>query len=145
VLSVETKFSEIGRKCDSPRKWHAAVTEGQDPAAKRHGTQAREENIITLAATRGAQLMRASLHCERCFVLPVKVWKNAVIADGMGLDKVVYCNRIAAALTDFERDIVNAVASVNAPARLDVLDAIAINWALHILHFDSKYLWRIPC
>ena len=143
IIEVATRYADLrlaGKHVD------ATATEGQDPASTRRrgeGKRVDERDILTLARTTGAQLYRAAICCTAAYVLPVRIWKNAVIVDGFGMPKAVYCNRIEASLHPCELALLNAVAPVGAPARLDVLDSIAINWALDLLDLPAKYAWKM--
>ena len=125
----------------NPNRISAVATEGQDPSAKR-GSKAREEDILTLAATRGAQLYRACVEIGAPgYVLPVKTWKGVLLPGFGSADKAVYCNRIEAELTPEEMQL---LAQFTGDRRLDVLDSIGINWALYALGYPVKYHWKEP-
>jgi hypothetical protein len=118
-------------------RYARVVTEGQDPAAKRHGkADVKEESILTLARTAGRQLERAMLHRQAAgYLYPVKVWKEALMPGCGALPKIVFCNRIEAELIPEERTLLP-----EGERKLDVLDAIGIIWADYILGSPRRYL-----
>ena len=139
VVAVNTTFAGIAY--GDLLVVSAVVTEGQDPSAKRGG-KASEANILQLAATRGAQLYRAALTYQcltRAYVLPVKVWKDALLPGFGCADKAVFCNRIEAELTAAEMQL---LAAFPVARRQDLLDSIGINWAGYLLNYPAKLAWK---